>query len=258
MENIYINGQDQPKLAAYTFMPEDNYSYVLIVCHGFRGAKENGGRIFNFAERINALGMGLIAFDFSGSGLSEGDFADVSLSRQLEDLKRVIAYAHKRYNKEVILLGRSFGGSTVLAAGGCINEKVAGYILWSTPVNLYKTFANTINEFNRVRYNKYLEIKDDSGSYKLKPTLIEDFANHDMNKNMLNIGYKPVLVIHGRKDATVSPSNALCIYENCPEAELHIIAGADHRFSQNIVEREDITLKWLKKTFCRRSMFSKK
>ena len=47
MKNISISGGGQGNLAAYLFMPESDCRYVLIVCHGFRGAKENSGRIFS-------------------------------------------------------------------------------------------------------------------------------------------------------------------------------------------------------------------
>ena len=110
MENISIIGDGQGKLAAYCFMPENECRYILIICHGFRGAKENGGRIFTFAEKLNKLGLGVLAFDFSGSGASDGDFANISLSSQVSDLRQVIDYVDSNYNRQLILLGRSFGG----------------------------------------------------------------------------------------------------------------------------------------------------
>lgn len=248
MENISIIGGGQGKLAAYIFMPESDCRYILIICHGFRGAKENSGRIFTFAERVNKLGLGVLAFDFCGSGASDGDFADISLSSQIGDLRRVIDYIDLNYKRPVILLGRSFGGSTVLAAAGD-NEKVAGYICWSTPVKLYETFSGIVEEFDRLEAGEELEIKDEAGSFRLKPSFIEDFAHHDMKNYLQKLAPYPTLVIHGAADEVVDPANALYIYENTQHTELHIISGADHRFTQYIKEREDLTLNWLQRTF---------
>ena len=248
MENISIYEGGQGKLAAYTFIPDSDSRYVLIICHGFRGAKENSGRIFTFAERVNKLGLGVLAFDFSGSGASDGDFANISLSSQVSDLRQVIDYVDSNYNRQLILLGRSFGGSTVLAAAGD-NEKVAGYIFWSTPVKLYETFTGIIQEFARLKAGEELQIKDEAGSFRLKPSFIEDFAHHDMNNYVHKLASRPALVIHGAADEVVDPANALYIYENTPHTELHIISGADHRFTQYIKEREDLTLNWLQRTF---------
>lgn len=249
MNSISIPGSGQGKLAAYEFMPQD-YRYILIVCHGFRGAKENGGRIFSFAEQVNQLGFGVLAFDFTGSGASSGEFADISLTQQLHDLQQVIDYADQHYHKQVILLGRSFGGSTVLAAGGKLDKRVVGYIFWSTPVKLNETFAALVAQFNQAEAGEAVEIKDDFGCFQLKSNFVEDFACHDMNLYAQKLASQPaVLIIHGAADEVVEPANAICLYQNCNHAELHIITGADHRFTSDIVEREDITLNWLKKTF---------
>lgn len=248
MENISISEGGQGKLAAYLFMPESDCRYMVIICHGFRGAKENSGRIFTFSEKLNKLGLGVLAFDFSGSGASDGDFADISLSSQVSDLRRVIDYVKSNYNRQVILLGRSFGGSTVLAAAGD-NEKVAGYIFWSTPLKLYETFTGIIQEFACLKAGEELQIKDEAGSFRLKPSFIEDFAHHDMNNYLQKLAPCPTLVIHGASDEVVDPANALYIYENTKHTELHIISGADHRFTQFIEEREDLTLNWLHRTF---------
>lgn len=248
MENISVIEGGQAKLAAYMFMPESDCLYIVIICHGFRGAKENSGRIFTFAEKLNKLGLGVVAFDFSGSGASDGDFADISLSSQVNDLRRVINYINLSYNRPVILLGRSFGGSTVLAAADD-SGKVAGYIFWSTPVKLYETFSGIVEEFDRLEAGEELEIKDEAGNFRLKPSFIQDFAHHDMKKYLQKLAPYPTLVIHGAADEVVDPNNALDIYENSQHTELHIISGADHRFTQYINEREDLTLNWLQRTF---------
>jgi pimeloyl-ACP methyl ester carboxylesterase len=249
LNGISIPGRGQEKLAAYELMPGNGCGYVLIVCHGFRGAKENGGRIFDWAQRVNQVGLGVLAFDFAGSGASSGDFAAITLTQQLHDLLQVIDYADRRYHKPIILLGRSFGGSTVLATAGKPDDRVAGYIFWSTPVKLNETFAGIANQFDQLGSGAAIEVKDERGCFKLKSNLIEDFANHDMINYAKKMVSQPVLIIHGTADEVVAPDNAVCLYQNCRQAELHIIAGADHRFSKSVMEREDITLRWLKKTF---------
>ena len=133
MKERIIETRDNKKLAAYLWEPAEGDKYVLVICHGFRGAKENGGKVFAFADKLKKVGVGVVAFDFRGCGNSEGDFAAVTLSRQGEDLQAVIDHVHQAYGLPVILLGRSMGGSSVLA-GASGDERVAGYTFWSTPV----------------------------------------------------------------------------------------------------------------------------
>jgi pimeloyl-ACP methyl ester carboxylesterase len=249
MQDLTIYNKCNEKLSAYLYNPLANGKYMLVICHGFRGAKENGGKIFAFAEKLQKLEMGVLAFDFRGSGQSEGDFASITLSRQADDLQQIIDYVHTQYSLPIILLGRSFGGSTILA-GGSGDPRIAGYILWSTPVLMQQTFSAILpNEYRLMEQGNTVKIKDESGEYVLQPELVTDFYQHKMDAYLRNIGIRPVLIIHARDDEAVDPSNALYMQERLPNSCLHIVDNAGHRFLDKIAEREGITIDWLMKTF---------
>lgn len=244
MQKLEILNNNNQKLDAYLFMPI-SASYIMIISHGFRGAKENGGRIYKFADKLNQIGIAVLAADFSGSGNSEGDFATVSLSRQVADLRSIINYAEDNYSLPVILLGRSFGGSTTLAAASA-DDRIVAYVLWSTPIYLTETFTKIMpQEFSRLKNGQQVKITDEAGQYILQPDLIQDFEKHDMDKYLDSIK-KPLLVINGSSDELVDPSNALHVKEKVALSTLDIIDGADHRFVNRVAEREEITIKWLK------------
>ncbi|WP_172674169.1 alpha/beta hydrolase [Syntrophomonas palmitatica] len=218
---------------------------VVIIAHGFRGSKENGGKIYGFADRLNDIGLGAVAFDFSGSGESEGDFKNVTISRQAADLQHVIDFADHNYEVPLIVLGRSLGGSTVLA-GAAADERIAGYIFWSAPVLLHDTFSAVLGEaYRELLSGRTVELEDEWGRFFLAPDLIQDFNHHDMLACIRHLGVRPVLVVHGQNDEVVSTENAFLIAEGAPNASLHIIKGADHRFAGKVEQRQDITLKWL-------------
>lgn len=249
MMDLIIKNKFERKLAAYLFEPAPDSRYMMIVCHGFRGAKENGGKIFGFAEKIRSAGLGVLAFDFGGSGGSEGDFASISLSRQAEDLNDVLDWVSARYDLPVILLGRSFGGSTVLV-GGSHDSRVAGYILWSTPVFMEQTFAAMLpEEYKLLEQGKTVRIKDEAGEFVLKPDLVADFRLHDMDACLQAVGSRPALVVHARDDETVDPANACHMQAQLKNCSLYMVNHAGHRFLDKIAEREAITLEWLKNNF---------
>jgi len=233
-------------LAACQSIPEDSKN-IIIICHGFRGAKENSGKLGLFADRLNSIGYGVLAFDFSGSGASGGEFKDVTLSGQAHDLKQVINYAADNYSLPIYLLGRSFGGSTVLAAAG--ESRIAGFVLWSAPVQLQKTFsAMMIEAYEQLAHGQTVCISDENGSFMLGPDLVRDFDLHDMDTYLEQIGTRPVLVIHGEGDETVAAENALYLKDRLANVSLYIVHGADHRFNNMTRLREDLTLKWLQES----------
>lgn len=251
MQIININKTNKQKLNALLFWPEMPCHHVIIICHGFRGRKENSGKIFSFSERLNEIGFGVLAFDFSGSGDSDGEFSNVTLTGQAEDLACVINYVYMSYKLPIILLGRSFGGSTVLA-GGSGNKHIAGYILWSAPVYLHETFAGIMKEFyDKLKVGQTVLIRDDAGEFLLEPAIIQDFDLHNMPEYFERIGDKPVLTVQGQADEVVAPCNAEHMSKHIKNCNLELIEGADHRFENKTREREDITLKWLKKLFCK-------
>lgn len=245
MEATRIPSCGGQELSVLAFIPEQSCRYILIVCHGFRGVKENSGKIFAFAQRLNELGMGVYAFDFRGSGESDGDFADSTLSSQAADLACMVDFVHARHNLPVILLGRSFGGSTVLA-GGSGDERVVGFILWSTPVKLPQTFAAMLEEaYGQLKAGQAVSFNDEGGDFIIGPGLIKDLAQHDINKYLHNIGKRPVLVIHGQEDELVDSGNAEYIAARLKNAQLYVVEHADHRFTDLTRYREDLTLAWI-------------
>lgn len=249
MQELTINNKYDEKLSAYLFEPAPNGKYMVVICHGFRGAKENGGKIFAFAAKLQNLGLGVLAFDFSGSGGSEGDFMNITLSRQADDLRQVIDFVDDKFSLPIILLGRSFGGSTVLV-GGAGDARIAGYIFWSTPVFMHQTFATIVpEEYKLLQQGFTVSIKDEAGEYSLHPDLIRDFDQHDMDAYLHNIESIPALIIHAIDDEAVDLANALHKQEKLPKGSLHLVDHAGHRFLNKIVARETLTVDWLKKTF---------
>lgn len=248
MQTLKIIKENQERIAALIFLP-DSFDYLLITCHGFRGRKENSDRISAFAEQVNELGLGVLAFDFTGSGESDGDFSGITLTRQVQDLKTVINYAYHRYQKPIILLGRSFGGSTVLA-GGAEEKQVKGFILWSTPIELQQTFTRVMEEaYEELIKGRTANIHDESGVYDIKPAFVEDFYQHNMDDYLKTIYKRPVLIVQGQDDKVVAVYNARYMFNRLCNAEMIIVDGADHRFENKIRDREEITIKWLRKHF---------
>lgn len=246
MQKILVPLRQGQSLSTLLFSPTSAAKAALIVCHGFRGGKENGGQIFPFAEALNELGILVVAFDFSGCGESSGDFSQVTLSRQINDLKGISAFVQENYGLKQIALGRSFGGSTVIAAASCL-AAVSRYILWSAPFDLVASFALILGQdYKRLIAGESVIIEDESGTFKLEPDLVQDMPKHDMLGSLQSLAGRPTLIVHGEDDEVVPVDNAREIAARLPEAVLHIVPGADHRFSEHAQQRREMTLNWVK------------
>lgn len=249
-DKYYIPNREGRRLACLLFLPVGQPRFQLVVAHGFRGAKENSGRIEHFAQKVTALGGSVLAFDFAGSGESEGSFSDMTLLRQAQDLQTVIDHSLGRDKSPLIVLGRSFGGSTALVATAR-EPRVRAVILWSAPVLLTETFFKAAPH-ELVLPTGSLELEDDKGAFTLGPGFAKDLQRHNITEYLQAIGERPLLVVHGEKDTDVDPQNARFLAEQAVGlVEVHIVPGADHRFTEHQTLREQITLQWLENLLVR-------
>lgn len=242
---IFITDHSGEKLAAWILTGKCEPIYMMVICHGFRGAKENSGKLIPFARKLNRLGIGVVAFDCRGSGESDGNFADVTLSRQVADLKLVLAYTKKTFRLPILLLGRSFGGSTVAAAAP-YDDTVAGCIFWSAPIDLTGTFEHMLGDtYYRLQKGETINIADRYGEFVLQPDIVRDFKRHDLASRLKTLNM-PVLAVHGGQDEVVHPDNARSITTIVKTGDIVVIDGADHRCTEFTRERENLTIEWIK------------
>ncbi len=247
MEHLTITKPDGSRLQGLFSAPAA-YRYLVIICHGFSGAKENSGHLFPFTEKLNAAGYAVLACDFLGSGESDGTFSSITLSRQIDDLQCIMAYATEHFQVPLLLLGRSFGGSTVIGVGA--DPAVAGCILWSAAIDLEAVFRKGFGEYYALmEQGETIHAKIINSDIVMEPGFVQDLKQQDMDTYIKALSTKPILSIQGLNDALVDPRNVERIREFCPEAEIHLIENADHRF-ENLKElRENLTLDWLRRNF---------
>jgi pimeloyl-ACP methyl ester carboxylesterase len=111
-------------------------------------------------------------------------------------------------------------------------------MFWSTPLLLSQTFGSPGDQQFR------LEIENEAPL-----SLIEDLKNHDMSEYLTAIKDKPVLVVHGGEDETVSLENVDQFKRHVPQAACTIVDRADHHFTDHAKIRDDLTISWLERTF---------
>jgi len=105
---------------------------LVILCHGFTGAKTASDRLFvQTARALQKAGLNALRFDFMGSGDSSGDFNQMSPNTEIQDALDVLAWARRRYQK-IALLGLSFGGATAICAAYQAKVRPDALLTWSS------------------------------------------------------------------------------------------------------------------------------
>ncbi|MFO7951653.1 MAG: alpha/beta hydrolase [Bacillota bacterium] len=220
-------------------------SRVVVVCHGFTGSKEGGGRALDMGEQLSNLEFSTLLFDFSGCGESEGCFEDISLSGQVGDLGCVVSWCQNNGFNEIILTGRSFGGSTALAYASN-DRNIKALCTWAAVARPAKLFKSFINNHSEPPSGNLVAIEGEGEILYLKKDFFSDLENHDLLKYASRIAPRHYLIIHGSKDQSVPVEDAHLLYDSAKHPKkLAIIEGADHRFTGKIEEVWTVFFDWL-------------
>ena len=205
---------------------------LIVLCHGFLSHKDSSK--YRLLAQVRAReSIATVRFDFRGCGESEGLLSESSISRRWRDLQRVIEQSLdlEGFDGRLGLLGSSLGGYlALLEVSG--NSDIRCAAVWSTPSHLLD-LAKRLPEVSPVEFSQ--ECYEDLLTVELLPRL----------KNV-----QRVLIMHGQEDQQVPPDHAAQLYEVLDEPKaLHILEGADHRFTASEWREEAIrlTLEWFKK-----------
>ncbi len=217
------------------------------MAHGFLGFKD--WAFFPWlAEYFNQAGFPVLRFNFSGSGMGpakDGPFTELeafqedSISKQVEDLRYVASAAvqgalHPDFPPQVkvFLWGHSRGAGVCLLSGTQVPE-TAGIACWAPIARVNRYFYEAKQAWRRdglypVESNRtgqklgygvgFLEDLEVWGREGDVPTFL-----HHLNA--------PVLLLHGSEDSSVPPEESESLAAVKPEAQLAILAGADHKFN---------------------------
>jgi alpha/beta superfamily hydrolase len=90
--------------------------------------------LVNLSRALSDDGLDVVRFDYYGTGLSEGDFADFSLERAYGDLERVIDHFSTPRMPRPALVGMRFGGW--IATSPRLRERIGTVVVWEPVVDL--------------------------------------------------------------------------------------------------------------------------
>jgi len=240
-EELKITGPYGPLSAIFHAPAAGGNGYALVFCHGFRGSKDGGGGAAFLAQKVAAAGFSVLRFDFTPQRC---------LSQQVKELAAVVEYCRISISRQVILLGRSMGGSAALAFSAA-DRNIAGLCLWAAPWDLAAVFQLTLGYgYDCLVAGEELLLEDDYGQLHLTPEFIRDFSNFNLLENVKSLNGAPLLVVHGSDDATVPLVQAQTLYLTARQPkEIVVISGGDHQFLNCHFAASDAVLSWLAKMF---------
>ena len=213
-------------MAARLDLPQGPIRAIALFAHCFTCTKDilAAKRI---AAGLTAAGVGVLRFDFTGLGSSEGEFANTNFSSNVEDLVRAADFLRRAYSAPALLIGHSLGGAAVLAAASKIPEAKAVATI-GAPADVAHVLHQFGASLDEIREKGQAGVTLAGRTFTIKRSFVDDAEGHRLDVIVHSLG-KALLVMHAPLDSIVGIDNASRIFLAAKHPKSFIsLDGADH------------------------------
>lgn len=225
-QKLQFPGHTGEMLAARLDIPGGEPHAYALFAHCFTCSKD----IFA-ASRISASlverGLAVLRFDFTGLGMSEGEFANTNFSSNVTDLVKAADFLRENHAAPTLLIGHSLGGAAVLAAASQIHEvrAVATIGAPSEPAHVQKQLGANVD---LIREQGEFEVQLAGRPFRIQKQFLDDLEASTIRQRVHDLG-RALLVMHSPVDDTVGIDNARQIFEAARHPKSFIsLDDADH------------------------------
>lgn len=214
---------------------------AVILFHGFTSNRLEQHRFFwKLSKAFEEIGVASFRYDFLGSGESDGDFAEMTISGEIAEAHAILDQVRQDPRIDparIILLGMSMGGLVASVVAGDRPADLRDLVLVSPAGNMYDLMKPVIDLHLA---NPDLLVVDYFGNL-IGRAFGEDVRAMDVYDRAKHYTGR-VLLMHGTADPTVPFAVSKRYIDTCygDRAELHPIEGADHTFNKYEWEQEVI------------------
>ena len=231
-KTITFKNKNDESLKGKIELPVDQYAHSFaLFAHCFTCSK-NLKAVKNISKALTAEGFGVLRFDFTGLGQSDGEFEDTNFSHNVSDLVDAAEYLRKNYQTPRLLIGHSLGGAAVIQAASMLDD-VKAIATVGSPYEPKHVQGLLKDDLESIKENGVANVDLGGRQFTIKKQFLDDLeqqTNAEIIKNLK----KPFLILHSPQDNTVSIDNAEKLYRDAFHPKSFIsLDGSDHLLMQN-------------------------
>ncbi|GAA4888763.1 bifunctional alpha/beta hydrolase/OsmC family protein [Flaviramulus aquimarinus] len=229
---LNIQNNKGHKLQAYLELPANQKpNHYAIFAHCFT-CNSSLSAVKNISRSLTNHGFGVVRFDFTGLGRSEGEFSESYFSANVDDLLAVSDYLKTHYKAPSLLVGHSLGGAAVIVAASKLEniKAVATVGAPATVTHVKHLFSHGIDE---IKEKGEVEVNIGGRPFKINEAFVDDFGKIDLPEITKNLR-KPLLIMHAPFDNVVGIENAHKLYHDAHHPKSFVsLDDADHLLSNS-------------------------
>lgn len=220
-------GYDGSLLAARLDMPATAPRAYALFAHCFTCGK-NALAASRISAALNAQGIAVLRFDFTGLGTSEGEFANTNFSSNVADLLRAADFLREHHQAPTLLIGHSLGGAAVLSAASEIAEVRAVVTIGapSEPLHVAKQLGEDV--LTKLDTEQEVGVSLAGRPFRIQRQFLDDLKAQHLHQRIAKLG-RALLVMHAPRDEIVSIDQARQIFEAAKHPKSFVaLDGANH------------------------------
>jgi len=202
---------------------------IVVLCHGFMGYKDSWTNR-TLSQLLAQQHIATLRFDFFGHGESDGDIKELLLTTLVAQTESAIALARGQGFPHIGLLGSSFGGliATLVAAK---TTTLAALALRCPVADFPDILRRRFGRAAIALWRRIGTVPPSIADVPVHAQFYEDCLRYDPYRAAEELRV-PTVIVHGDKDEIIPVEQAYALHRHIgAEKALHIIPGADHRFS---------------------------
>ncbi len=243
----FLNSEKQTLSGRLELPTEQAAHNFAIFAHCFT-CNKNLSAVRNISRALTNNGFGVLRFDFTGLGESDGDFEDTNFSGNVEDILSAARFLEENYAAPTLIIGHSLGGAASIFAASEINsiKAVATVGAPSNPKHVTHLLDSSIDQ---IKDTGLAVVKLSGRDFTIKKQFIDDLETKSLPEVAKKLR-KAVLVMHSPQDTIVGVKNAEEIYISAHHPKSFVsLDGADHMLSkkEDSIYAGEIISEWAKR-----------
>jgi uncharacterized OsmC-like protein/esterase/lipase len=227
---IFFENEAGDKLAGYLELPFNQAPHnFALFAHCFT-CNKNFKAVKNICTSLTEKGFGVLRFDFTGLGESEGEFADTNFSGNVEDLLSAAKYLSDNYKSPSLLIGHSLGGAAVIVASRDL-PTVKAIATIGAPSTLSHVTHLLQGGIDKIHTEGAATINIGGRPFKIKKQFLQDLEGLKLKTIVKDLN-RALLILHSPQDGVVEVKNAEELYLAARHPKSFVsLDGGDHLLS---------------------------
>lgn len=208
-------------------LPLDRHPHNFVIFAHCFTCNKNLLAVRNIGRALTSNGFGVLRFDFTGLGGSEGDFSETNFSGNVDDLVAAADYLEVEHRAPTLLVGHSLGGAAVIFAATKIASvnAIATIGAPSDPAHVQHLLKSSLEE---IEAHGKAVVNLSGRDFTIKKQFLEDLRQKSLPETVKELR-KPILLLHSPQDTIVGIKNAEAIYKAAQHPKSFVsLDGADH------------------------------